>query len=156
MTTITATRPLQIYALVGLWALKGFQSLLTGVIGTAFFIHDQISKGILQGYGLQVAIQSVLFSVVLATGSFYVMVALWLGRSAARFWGIVFAILHEAVVLTYLITRPPEFGGQVNLIRTVTIDSIVNLGIIGVLLFDARIRAFLGDAPLIGWWAPRR
>ncbi len=156
MAPATITRPLQIYALVGLWALKAFQSFLTGIIGTGFYVHDQVTKGALQGYGLQLAIQSVLFSIVLAAGSFYVMAALWLGRSAARFWGVIFALLHEAVVLTYLFTRPPEFGGDANLIRTVTIDSVVNLGMIAVLLLDARIRAFLGDAPLIGWWAPKR
>ena len=156
MAPATITRPLVIYALVGLWALKGFQSFLTGIIGTGFYVHDQFAKGTLQGYGLQLAIQSVLFSLVLAGGSFYVMAVLWLGRRAARFWGVLLALLHEAVVLAYLITRPPEFGGEANLIRTVTIDSIVNLGMIAVLLLDVRIRAFLGDAPLVGWWAPRR
>jgi len=154
--TRTIQRPPQVYALVGLWALKGFQSLLTGIVGTGFFVWDQVSRGALQGYGLQLAIQSMLFSLVLATGSFYVMGATWLGRSAARFWGIVFSLLHEMVVLTYLVTRPPEFGGEVDLVRTVIIDSVVNLGIIAVLLFDGRVRAFLGDAPLIGWWAPKR
>jgi hypothetical protein len=149
-------RPAQLYALVALWALKGFQELLSGLVGTGFYVGGETAKGALRGFGLQLAIQSMLFSLVLAVGSFYVMVALWLGRSASRFWGIVFAILHECVVLGYLITRPPEFGGDVNIIRTVVIASIVNLGIIGVLLFDPKIRAFLGDAPLVGWWAPRR
>jgi hypothetical protein len=152
----TIVRPAQLYALVALWALKGFQELLSGVIGTGFFVWAEASKGALRGFGLQLAIQSMLFSLALAAGSFYVMVALWLGRSAARFWGVVFAILHECVVLAYLITRPPEFGGDAEIMRTVIIASVVNLGIIGVLLFDPKIRAFLGDAPLIGWWAPRR
>lgn len=154
--TVTIQRPPQIYALAGLWALKGFQSLLTGIIGTGFFVWDQVSKGALQGYGLQLAVQSMLFSLVLAAGSFYVMAAMWLGRSSSRFWGIVLALLYESVSLAYLATRPPEFGGDVSLVRTVIIDSVVNLGIIAVLLFDGRVRAFLGDAPLIGWWAPRR
>jgi hypothetical protein len=154
--TTTIQRPPQIYALAGLWALKGFQSLLTGIVGTGFFVWGQASRGVLQGYGLQLAIQSMLFSLVLASGSFYVMGATWLGRGAARFWGIVLALLFECVSLAYLVTRPPEFGGDVALVRTVIIDSVVNLGIIAVLHFDGRVRAFLGDAPLIGWWAPRR
>lgn len=149
-------RPAQLYALVALWALKGFQELLSGLVGTGFYVWGEVSRGALHGFGLQLAVQSLLFSLTLTAGSFYVMVALWLGRSAARFWGIVFAILHECVVLAYLITRPPEFGGDANIMRTVVIASIVNLGIVGVLLFDSKIRAFLGDAPLIGWWAPRR
>lgn len=149
-------RPAQVYALAGLWALKGFQSLLTGIVGTGFYVWEQASEGALQGYGLQLAVQSILFSIVLGAGAFYVMGAMWLGRSTSRFWGIVLAMLYESVSLAYLVSRPPEFGGDAALVRTVVIDSIVNLGIIAVLLFDGRVRAFLGDAPLIGWWAPRR
>lgn len=152
----TIQRPAQLYALVAIWALKGFQELLVGMIGTGFIVWDEASKGILKGFGLQLAIQSMLFSLALAVGSFYVMAALWLGRSAARFWGVVFAILNELVFLAYLITRPPEFGGDANTVRTVVIMTFVNLGIVGELLLDPRIRAFLGDAPLIGWWAPKR
>lgn len=154
--TATIQRPAQIYALAGLWALKGFQSLLTGIVGTGFYVWEQASKGALQGYGLQLAIQSILFSLLLSAGAFYVMGSMWLGRSSSRFWGIVLALLYESVSLAYLVTRPPEFGGEVALVRTVIIDSVVNLGIVAVLLFDGRVRAFLGDAPLIGWWAPRR
>jgi hypothetical protein len=83
-------------------------------------------------------------------------VALWLGRAAARTWGIALALVNEISVLAYLFTRPPEFGGDVAVVRTVIIASIVNLGIVGVLLFDGRVVRFLGNAPLVGGWAPKR
>ena len=59
-------------------------------------------------------------------------------------------------MLAYLITRPPEFGGDIPIIRTVIIASIVNLGIVGVLLFDGNLARFLGSARLVGGWSPRR
>jgi hypothetical protein len=149
-------RPWQVYALVPLWAIKGFQELLSGVIGTSFYIHAQAEAGRLAGYGLQVALQSVFFSALLAAGSFYVMAALWLGKRAARSWGIAVALAGEAEVLAYLVTRPPEFGGDVLLVRTVITASIVNLGLVGFLLFDERLTSFLGSPRLVGWWTPRR
>jgi hypothetical protein len=149
-------RPWQIYALVSLWAIKGFQELLSGVIGTSFYIAGQVAEGRLAGYGLQIALQSVFFSALLTGGSFYVMAALWLGKRAARPWGIAVALVGEAAVLAYLVTRPPEFGGDVVLVRTVITASIVNLGIVGFLLFDERLTAFLGSPRLVGWWTPRR
>jgi hypothetical protein len=152
----TVNRPIQIYVLVALWAVKGFEELFRGVIGGAFFIVQEASQGKLGGYLLQLAIQSALFSAVMAAGSFYVMTALWLGRSAARSWGIALALLNELSVLAYLITRPPEFGGDVPIIRTVMIASIVNLGIVGVLLFDGKLARFLGSTRLVGGWTPRR
>ena len=82
-------RPWQIYALVALWAIKGFQELLSGVIGTSFYVGSQVQEGRLAGYAFQTALQSVFFSALLAAGSFYVMAALWLGKRAARAWGIV-------------------------------------------------------------------
>jgi hypothetical protein len=84
------------------------------------------------------------------------MTALWLGRAAARVWGILLALLNELSVLAYLITRPPEFGGEVAIVRTVTIASIVNLGIVGVLLFDGKLARFLGSTRLVGGWIARR
>ena len=63
---------------------------------------------------------------------------------------------HANSVLAYLFTRPPEFGGDIAVVRTVTIASIVNLGIVGVLLFDGRVVRFLGNAPLVGGWVPKR
>lgn len=149
-------RPWQIYALTALWAIKGAEELFRGVIGTGFYVSGEAARGALHGYGLQVAIQSILFSCVLTGGSFYVMTALWLGKRAARAWGIVFALLGEVAVLAYLLTRPPEFGGDVPLVRTVVIASIVNLSVVGFLLFDSRLAAFLGSTRLVGWWAPRR
>jgi len=152
----TIDRPLQIYALVGLWALKGFQELLSGVFGGGFYIWGQASLGKLDGYPLQLAIQAVLLAAALSAGNFYVMVALWLGRRSARRWGVFFALLSEILVLAYMITRPPEFGGDANIVRTVIIGSIVNLGIVAVLLFDPRLASFLGSTRLVGWWAPKR
>ena len=149
-------RPPQIYVLVAIWAVKGFEELLRGVIGGAFYVVSQAAQAKLGGYMLHLAIQSFLFAAVMAGGSFYVMAALWLGRSTARAWGIAFALLNELSVLAYLITRPPEFGGDVAIMRTVIIASIVNLGIVGVLLFDGRLARFLGSTRLVGWWAPRR
>ncbi|MBI4364024.1 MAG: hypothetical protein HY568_01210 [Candidatus Latescibacteria bacterium] len=149
-------RPPQIYVLVAIWAVKGFEELFRGVIGGAFYVVSQVAQGKLGGYGLHLAVQSSLFAAVMAAGSFYVMVALWLGKGAARAWGIAFALLNEISVLAYLVTRPAEFGGDVALVRTVIIASIVNLGIVGVLLFDGRLARFLGHTRLIGWWAPRR
>jgi hypothetical protein len=147
-------RPWQIYALVAIWAIKGFQELLSGVVGTSFFVAGQMSEGRLAGYPLQIAFQSILFEALLAAGSFYVMVALWLGKRAARAWGIAVALTSETAILAYLISRPPEFGND--LVRTVLTASVVNLGIVGFLLFDRQLTAFLGSPRLVGWWAPRR
>jgi hypothetical protein len=152
----TVERPWQIYALTALWAIKGAEEFLRGVVGTGFYIAAQMDQGRLSGYGLQLAIQSVLFSLALTVGSVYVMTALWLGKRSARRWGVILAALGELSILAYLITRPPEFGGDVPLIRTVLTASIVNAGIAGLLLFDARLAAFLGSTRLTGWWAPKR
>jgi uncharacterized membrane protein (UPF0136 family) len=142
--------------MVMLWAINGFRELLSGVIGTGFFVAAQAAEGRLAGYGLQTAIQSILFSMLLAAGSFYVMAGTWLGKRGARSWGIVVALVSELALLAYLITRPPEFGGPVRLVQTVITGSFVNLGIVGFLLFDGRLTAFLGSPPLVGWWTPRR
>ena len=161
----TVNRPVQIYILAALWAVKAFEELFRGVIGGAFYIVQQFAEGklghkeiagIVKEYLLHLAIQSALFAALMAAGSFYVMTALWLGRSAARGWGIALALVNELSVLAYLITRPPEFGGDIAIIRTVVIASIVNLGIVGVLLFDGKLLRFLGSARLIGGWSPRR
>ncbi|HET9251628.1 MAG TPA: hypothetical protein VFP58_05875 [Candidatus Eisenbacteria bacterium] len=148
-------RPWQIYALTMLFALKGAEELFRGVVGTAFYVGIQSSKGILQGFGLQLAIQSILFSLLLAGASFYVMAALWLGRSSSRSWGVAVALVSEAVMLGFLISRPPEFGGRIPLVRTVIIASIVNLSIAAILIFDTKLSAFLGSTRLTGWWVPR-
>ena len=153
----TVNRPVQIYILAALWAVKGFEELFRGVIGGAFYMVQEAARGNLGGYLLHLAIQSALFAALMAAGSFYVMTALWLGRSPARGWGIALALVNELTVLAYLITRPPEFGSDVAIVRTVTIASIVNLGIVGVLLFDGKIARFLGSARLVGGWSwPRR
>ncbi|MGE5176359.1 MAG: hypothetical protein ACM3JJ_08290 [Hyphomicrobiales bacterium] len=152
----TVRRPWQIYALTAIWAIKGFQDLLSGVLGTSFYVAGQAARGDLAGYALQVAIQSVFFSAVQSGGAFFVMTAMWFGKRSARPWGIVFALLSEVASLTYLITRPPEFGGDAELVRTVIVASVVNLGIIGFLLFDERLLSFLGSTRLVGWWAPKR
>lgn len=149
-------RPWQVYAMVMLWAIKGFQELLSGVIGTSFFVAAQTAEGKLAGYALQTAIQSILFSTLLTAGSFYVMAGTWLGKRPARTWGIAVALVSELSLLAYLITRPPEFGGTIPLVRTVITGSFVNLGIVGFLLFDGRLTGFLGSPPLTGWWSPRR
>ena len=146
----TVTRPPEIYVLAALWAVKGAEELFRGVIGGGFYIVQEYSTGKLTGYLLHLAIQSALFAALMAAGSFYVMTALWLGRTAARSWGIALALVNELSVLAYLITRPPEFGGDIAIIRTVTIASIVNLGIVGVLLFDGKVVRFLGNTRLIG------
>jgi len=151
----TIGRPPEIYVLVALWAVKGFEELFRGVIGGAFYVVQEVSAGRLGGYLLHLAIQSALFALVMAAGSFYVMTALWLGKGAARSWGIALALANELSVLAYLITRPPEFGGDVAILRTVIIASIVNLGIVWVLIFDDKIARFLGHTRLVGWWAPR-
>ncbi len=156
MTSRTVQRPWQIYALTALWAIKGADELFRGVIGTGFFVWGQSARGLLGGYGLQLAVQSLLFSAMLAVGSFYVMGALWLGRSAARPWGVLIAVLSELSILAYLVSRPTEFGGDVPLIRTVVIASIVNMSLVAFLLFDSRLAAFLGSTRLVGGWAPRR
>jgi hypothetical protein len=152
----TIQRPWQVHALTALWAIKGAEELLRGVIGTGFYVWGRAERGLLEGYGLHVAIQSVLLSALLAAGSFYVMTALWLGKRQARPWGVALALVSEISVLSYLISRPPEFGGEVPLIRTVVVASIVNLSQIAFLLFDTRLAAFLGSPRLTGWWAPRR
>jgi len=149
-------RPWQVYAMVALWAIKGFQELLSGVVGTSFYIATQADAGRLAGYGLQIALQSVFYSALLAAGSFYVMGGIWLGKRSARAWGIAMALLSEMSVLAYLVTRPPEFGGDAQLVRTVITASVVNLGIVAFLLFDGRLTAFLGSPRLVGWWTPRR
>jgi hypothetical protein len=152
----TVARPPEIYVLSAIWAVKGMDELFRGVIGGGFYITQQAALGKLTGYLLHLSIQSAIFAALMAAGSFYVMTALWLGRAAARGWGIALALLNEISVLAYLITRPPEFGGMVAIVRTVTIASIVNLGIVGVLLFDGKLARFLGSARLIGGWMGRR
>jgi hypothetical protein len=154
--TRTIERPWQVYALTMLWAIKAAEEFFRGVLGTGFYIAAQMDRGELAGYGLQLAIQSVLFSFALTVGSLYVMVALWLGKAAARPWGVGLAALGELTVLVYLLTRPPEFGGDTNLVRTVVIATIVNGGITAFLLFDAKLATFLGSTRLTGWWAPKR
>jgi hypothetical protein len=148
-------RPWQVYALTALWAIKGAEELFRGILGTGFYIYAQASRGLLHGYALQIAIQSLLFSAVLTAGSFYVMGALWLGKRPARTWGVVFAMLSQIAVLAYLVTKPPEFGGKVALVRTVIVASVVNLGITAFLLFDRKLAAFLGSTRLVGWWSAR-
>jgi hypothetical protein len=152
--TRTIRRPWQIIALTALWAIKGADETLRGVIGNSFYVSANVAKGLLHGYGLQLALQSILYSAVLAAGCFYVMVSLWLAKRSARGWGIALSILGELSMLAYLITRPPEFGGDVPLVRTVVIASIVNLSIIAFLLFDTKLDQFLGSPRLIGGWAP--
>jgi len=147
---------MEIYVLAAIWAVKGFEELFRGVIGGAFYIVQEASQGKLEGYLMHLAIQSALFAALMAAGSFYVMTALWLGRASARGWGIALALMNEVSVLAYLITRPPEFGGDVAIVRTVTIASIVNLGIVGVLLFDGKLARFLGSTRLVGGWTMRR
>lgn len=149
-------RPWQVYALVALWAIKGFQELLSGVIGTSFYIGSQVYEGRLAGYAFQTALQSVFFSALLAAGSFYVMAAMWLGKRAARTWGIAVALVSEIGTLAYLFTRPPEFGSDAALVRTVLTASVVNLGIVAFLLFDRSLAEFLGSPRLVGWWSARR
>ena len=154
--TRTIRRPWQVYALTALWAIKGADEFLRGVVGSGYYIWGMTEKGTLDGYGLHLAWQSVIYSALLAAGSFYVMVALWLGKRSARPWGVAVAILSELTMLGYLVARPPEFGGDVPLIRTVVVASIVNLSIIAFLIFDSKLAAFLGSPRLVGWWAPRQ
>jgi hypothetical protein len=153
--THTIRRPWQVYALTPLWAIKGAEEFLRGVVGTGFYVWGQAEKGALVGYGLQLALESMIYSAALAVGSFYVMVALWLGKRSARPWGTALAILSELSMLGYLVTRPPEFGGDAPLVRTVVVASIVNLSIIAFMLFDSKLASFLGSPRLVGWWAPR-
>ena len=148
-------RPWQIYALTMLFALKGADELFRGVVGTLFYVGLQAGKGILHGFGLQLAIQSVVLSLLLASAAFYVMAALWLGKAAARTWGIAVVLVSEAIMLGFLISKPPEFGGPVPLVRTVVIASVVNLSIAAMLIFDTKLSAFLGSTRLTGWWVPR-
>jgi hypothetical protein len=108
----TVQRPWQVWALTALWAIKGAEELLRGILGTGFYVYAQAMHGLLFGYALQVAIQSLLFSAVLTAGNFYVMGALWLGKRPARAWGVAFAMLSQIAVLAYLITRPPEGGAR--------------------------------------------
>jgi hypothetical protein len=151
-----ATRPWQVYALTALWALKAFQELLSGAVGGAFFIARQVGEGTLFGYGLHLAMQSVLLSLLLSAGGFYVMTALWLGKRPARRWGAAVAALSEAVTLGYLFSRPAQIGSEHELVRFVLVSTMVNLGIITIFLFDRRLAAFLGSTRLVGWWAPHR
>jgi len=152
----TIRRPWQVYALTPLWAIKGAEEILRGVVGSGFYIWGMAERKLLAGYGLQLALESVIYSALLAAGSFYVMVALWLGKRSARPWGVGLAMLSELSMLGYLVTRPPEFGGDIPLVRTVVIASIVNLSIIAFLMFDSRLASFLGSPRLVGWWAPLR
>jgi len=153
--TRTIRRPWQVYALTALWAIKGADEVLRGVVGSGFYISGMAEKGTLDGYGLQLMLQSVIYSALLAAGSFYVMAALWLGKRSARPWGVGLAILSELWMLAYLVTRPAEFGGDVPLVRTVVVASIVNLSVVAFLLFDSKLAEFLGSPRLVGWWAPR-
>ncbi len=152
----TVPRPWQVYALTALWALKAVQELMSGVVGGAFYVAKMKAEGVLFGYGLQMAYQSIFLSLLLAGGSAGVMTALWFGRRPARRWGIVVAAASEIVTLAYLFSRPPQFGPEQNLIRTVLMATVVNLGIITILLFDRRLASFLGSTRLVGWWAPKR
>lgn len=152
----TVGRPLVVYALTALWALKAFQELLSGVVGGAFYVAKQTAEGTLFGYGLQMAYQSLFLSALLAGGSFFVMTALWLGRRSARRWGIAVAAAGEACALGLLFSRPVQFGGDQELVRVVIVSTVVNLGIITIFLFDRRLAAFLGSTRLVGWWAPAR
>jgi hypothetical protein len=152
----TVNRPAEIYVLAAIWAVKGMDELFRGVIGGSFYIVQEALEGKLQGYLLHLAIQSALFAAVMAAGDFYVMTGLWLGRARARGWGIALSLLNELSMLAYLITRPPEFGGDANILRTVVIASIVNLGMVGVLLFDGKLARFLGSTRLVGGWMARR
>ena len=151
----TVGRPWQIYALTMLFALKAVEELVRGVLGPVIYASLQSRKGILTGFGLQLAIQSILFSLLLAGATFYVMAALWLGKAAARPWGVAVSLVSQAVMLGFLISKPSEFGGQVPLVRTVMIASIVNLSIAAILMFDSRLSAFLGSTTLTGWWVAR-
>jgi len=156
VTARTISRPWQVYALTALWALKAFQELLSGAVGGAFYVSKQVGEGTLFGYGLQLAMQSVLFSTLLAGGGFYVMTSLWLGQRPARRWGTAVAALSEAVALGYLFSRPPQVGSEGELVRFVLVSTLVNLGIITIFLFDRKLAEFLGSKRLVGWWAPRR
>jgi hypothetical protein len=154
MTTRRVGRPWQIYGLTMLFALKAADELFRGVMGTTFYVIAKSREGDLAGFGLQVAIQSILLSLFLAGASFYVMAALWLGRASARTWGVAVALASQACWLAFLISQPPEFGGPERLIRTVLIASIVNLASAAILIFDSRLSAFLGSTRLTGWWVP--
>jgi hypothetical protein len=150
----TVGRPWQIYALTMLFALKAADELFRGVMGTTFYVVAKTREGELAGFGLQVAIQSILLSLLVMGASFYVMAALWLGRAAARTWGVAVALVSQACWLVFLVSRPPEFGGHEPLIRTVLVASIVNLSMAAILIFDSRLAAFLGSTRLTGWWVP--
>lgn len=156
MTARVISRPWQVYALTALWALKAFQELLSGAVGGAFYVSKQVGEGTLFGYGLQMALQSVVFSTLLAAGGFYVMTALWLGQRPARRWGTAVAALSELVTLGFLFSRPPQVGSDRDLVRFVLVSTLVNLGIITIFLFDRKLADFLGSKRLVGWWAPRR
>lgn len=156
MTPRTIARPWQVYALTALWALKAFQELLSGGVGGAFYIAKQVEQGTLFGYGLQLAMQSVFFSLLLAAGGFYVMTSLWLGRRPARRWGVAVAAVSEVAALAYLFSRPTQVGSERDLVRFVLVSTVVNLGIITIFLFDRRLASFLGSTRLVGWWAPQR
>ena len=156
MAARVLSRPWQVYALTALWALKAFQELLSGAIGGAFYVSKQVGEGTLFGYGLQMALQSVLFSTLLAAGGFYVMTALWLGQRPARRWGTAVAALSELVALGFLFSRPPQVGSDRDLVRFVLVSTLVNLGIITIFLFDRKLADFLGSKRLVGWWAPGR
>src|SRR5262245_38860086 len=155
-TRRTIARPWQVYALTALWALKAFQELLSGGVGGAFYVAKQVDEGTLFGYGLQLALQSILLSLLLAGGGFYVMTALWLGQRPARRWGVAVAAVSEAVTLAYLFSRPVQVGSDRDLVRFVLVSTLVNLGIITIFLFDRRLASFLGSSRLVGWWAPDR
>lgn len=152
----TVSRPWQVYALTALWALKAFQELLSGAVGGAFYIARQVEEGTLFGYGLQLSLQSVIFSLLLAAGGFYVMTALWLGLRTARRWGAALAAVSEGVTLGYLFSRPSQIGSDQELVRFVLVSTMVNLGLLTIFLFDRKLAAFLGSTRLVGGWAPRR
>jgi hypothetical protein len=138
-----------------LFALKAVEELIRGVVGTSIYVSLQSAKGILTGFGLQLALQSIILSLLVAGTSFYVMAALWLGKAAARLWGVAVALVSEVVMLAFLISRPPEFGGEASLVRTVLVASMVNLSIAAMLIFDTKLSSFLGSTQLTGWLAPR-
>jgi hypothetical protein len=152
----TVARPWQVYALTALWAIKATQELMGGVVAGGFHVAKMTAEGILFGYGLQMAYQSIALSLLLCVGSAYVMVALWLGKRPARRWGIAVAAASEVVTLALLFSRPPQFGGEQSLLRTVLVATEVNLGVITIFLFDRRLATFLGSTRLVGWWVPDR
>jgi hypothetical protein len=70
MSPRTVGRPWQIYALTMVFALKGVEELVRGMLGPVVYASLLSRKGILTGFGLQLVIQSILFSLLLAGASF--------------------------------------------------------------------------------------